>query len=119
MKEGKSLDVKLPSGGLLNIARLAVMALLALGLATGCHKQDQSALTVDAGIVPTDPAVQSNLTTLTQQLHHMLTGPEGRIPTNFEDFVASQGVEPPPPPPGQKYSINKEMRVILVDANSK
>ena len=115
----KSLMVKLPSGGLTNLCRLAVVACLAVTLAAGCHKNNtpQSATASQEGIVPTDPQVVSNLDLLTRKLRrtiqtHRLTG-------KFDEFVATAGIEAPPPPAGQKYAINKFWRVILVDANAK
>lgn len=38
-----------------------------------------------------------------------------RRPSSFAEFAATAGVTIPPPPAGKKYSINKNMHVILVD----
>jgi hypothetical protein len=117
----KSLMVKLPSGGLTNLCRLAVVACLAVTLAAGCHKNNnpQSATASQEGIVPTDPLVVSNLAILTAQVHRSLNQNQYRLTGSFEQFVDVSHVEVPPPPPGQKYAINKVWRVILVDANAK
>ena len=38
-----------------------------------------------------------------------------RRPASFEDFSATAGVVIPPPPAGKKYTIRKDMHIVLVD----
>jgi hypothetical protein len=110
--------IKLSSGGLTNLCRVAVVACMAVVLAVGCHKNEtQAVITFDQGIVPSDPLVASNLVKLTGILRRTL--PRHRLTGNFDEFVEAAGVEVPPPPAGQKYVINKRWQVILVDANAK
>jgi hypothetical protein len=123
VKEVKSLLIKLPSGGLTNLCRLAVVACMAVTLAAGCHKNNNTSQSAAAssqeGIVPSDPQVATNLAILTAQVHRSLNQHQYRLTGSFEQFVEVSHVEAPPPPPGQKYAINKVWRVILVDANAK
>jgi hypothetical protein len=114
----KPLTMKLTSAGLTNLCRLAVVACMAVALAVGCHKDSaQAVVASDQGIVPKDPQVVSNLVILNHELRQAMH--QHRLTGNFDEFVAAAGVEVPPPPAGQKYSINKNWHIILVDANAK
>jgi hypothetical protein len=117
MKDAKPLLIALPTAGLANLGRLAIVVFLAAGLAVGCHKNNQEVVAVDEGIVPSDPQVAANLANLSGALRRAMH--QHRLTDNFDEFVAVANVDVPSPPPGLKYAINKRWKVILVDANAK
>jgi hypothetical protein len=100
---------------------MIVMVSASLVLTGGCHRDRGAAVVanLDHGIVPSDPQVQSNLDTLTGEVHRALVTPQYRLTGGFDQFVAATGVDVPPPPAGEKYALNKEWQVILVDAKAK
>lgn len=119
MKDVKSLMIKLPSDGLTNLCRLAVVACMAVTLAAGCHKAAQhGGISGDApehGIVPTDPEVAANLGNLTMELHKALHHHSQGF-SNFDEFVSYDQLQPPPPPSGTEYAISKTFQIVLVQA---
>jgi hypothetical protein len=97
--------------GLANPVRLALFSILLLPWLTACHKDTKAA---ENGITPTDPQVAANLADLSHQLRRAL--PHYRLTGSFDEFATTAHITVPPPPAGQKYAINKQWKVILVDA---
>jgi hypothetical protein len=76
--------------------------------------------TVQAPIEPPPPSVPTQIAAadgaeatapLTVALRRWIVAHK-RLPRDFEEFSA--GMEYPPPPAGKKYSIDKNIRVVLV-----
>ena len=58
--------------------------------------------------------IDALLAELTRELRRTMIG--RKLSGSFEEFVAIRNLQVPPPPPGKKYAINKQWRVVLVDA---
>jgi hypothetical protein len=58
--------------------------------------------------------VNANLANLSQALRKYIAGSH-RMPTNFDDFLAKSGVQPPPAPVGQKYVVQGQVIVLAKD----
>lgn len=104
---------------------------LALALA-GCGQKENATVVVEPGAAtnfnttptPSSPAANSpgtinpapevDLVQLTREVRKWIVRNQ-RPPKSFEDFAATSPVPIPAPPAQKKYSLTKEMRVILVN----
>lgn len=94
---------------------------IALAVTSGCGKhtspaapQPQPTNGTSPGAAAAQPESQPDLAELDRTLMRWLMG-HRRAPKNFEEFAATAGANIPPPPAGKKYSIRKDMHIVLVD----
>jgi hypothetical protein len=66
------------------------------------------------GTPKAEPSSPPNLGQLTLDLHHWVAKHQ-RKPHDFEEFAAEYASRIPPVPAGKKYSINSELKVVLVN----
>ncbi len=91
-------------------------------LAMGCGKKENATNTPppaadnpSTALAVAPPQVQDpDLSELNRQLRRWIVR-NRRPPKNFDDFASSCGFQIPSPPPGKKYSIDKQMHIVLVN----
>lgn len=103
--------------------RCLLSGLLALSFGSvvvGCNQQPEATPTTGLATQAASPEAIStyndaNLAELTREVRRYIVATKQR-PTSFEQFATEAKITVPPPPAGKKYSLSKEMRVVLVEA---
>jgi hypothetical protein len=66
-------------------------------------------------VVVTEGAnIEATLAQMTRELRRWIVRNQKK-PSSYEEFASSARLDAPPPPAGKKYSLSKNMKIVLVN----